>query len=80
MALPPKTVFHRKLESKSGTRSADEAKKFLREVIDGEDKSSPLSDTQLCDILSKNGFLISRRTVAKYRNELGIPGTYVRKK
>lgn len=49
-------------------------------MIDGEDKSSPLSDAQLCDILSKNGFLISRRTVAKYRNELGIPGTYVRKK
>ena len=78
--IPAKLFFTAKLESKSGTRSADEAKKFLREVIDGEDKSSPLSDTQLCDILSKNGFLISRRTVAKYRNELGIPGTYVRKK
>lgn len=78
--IPAKLFFTAKLESKSGARSADEAKKLLREVIDGEDKSSPLSDAQLCDILSKNGFLISRRTVAKYRNELGIPGTYVRKK
>lgn len=78
--IPAKLFFTAKLESKSGTRSVDEAKKLLREVIDGEDKTAPLSDAQLCDILSKNGFSISRRTVAKYRDELGIPGTYVRKK
>ena len=54
-------------------------KKYLRQVIDGEDKSAPLSDAQLSDIMTKNGFAISRRTVAKYRDALGIPGTYVRK-
>lgn len=74
-----KLFFSAKLEGDSGERSADEAKKYLRQVIDGEDKSAPLSDAQLSDIMTKNGFAISRRTVAKYRDALGIPGTYVRK-
>lgn len=78
--IPAKLFFTAKLESKGGARSADEAKKLLREVIDGEDKASPLSDAQLSDILTQKGFSISRRTVAKYRDELSIPGTYVRKK
>ncbi|HCQ73758.1 MAG TPA: RNA polymerase sigma-54 factor, partial [Clostridiales bacterium] len=78
--IPAKLFFTTKLESKSGARSVDEAKKLLREVIDGEDKTAPLSDAQLSDILTQKGFSISRRTVAKYRDELGIPGTYVRKK
>lgn len=77
--IPAKLLFTTKIESDSGERSADGAKKYLREVIDGEDKSAPLSDAQLSDILSKKGFAISRRTVAKYREALGIPGTYVRK-
>ena len=77
--IPAKLFFSAKLEGDSGERSADEAKKYLRQVIDGEDKSAPLSDAQLSDIMTKNGFAISRRTVAKYRDALGIPGTYVRK-
>ncbi len=77
--IPAKLFFTAKIESGNGERSTDDAKKYLREVIDGEDKSAPLSDAQLSDILSKKGFAISRRTVAKYREALGIPGTYVRK-
>ena len=73
--IPAKLFFSAKLEGDSGERSADEAKKYLRQVIDGED----MSDAQLSDIMTKNGFAISRRTVAKYRDALGIPGTYVRK-
>ena len=78
--FPAKLFFTAKTEGGSGELSVDGARKYLREVIDGEDKSAPLSDAQLSNILSKKGFAISRRTVAKYREALGIPGTYVRKK
>lgn len=50
------------------------AKAVLRRLIDGEDKAHPLSDRQLCEALSAEGCPISRRTVAKYRDELNIPG------
>ena len=42
--IPAKLFFSAKLEGDSGERSADEAKKYLRQVIDGEDKSAPLSE------------------------------------
>ncbi len=77
--IPAKQFFISKIENGRSECSADEAKKFLRELVSDEDKTAPLSDSQLCDILGKKGFPISRRTVAKYRDELGIPGTYVRK-
>ena len=77
--IPAKLFFTAKIESGSGKHSTDAARKYLREVIAGEDKSAPLSDAQLSVLLGKKGFAISRRTVAKYRKALGIPGTYVRK-
>ncbi len=77
--IPAKLFFTQKIEGGSGQRSAGDAKKQLCEIIGGEDKSAPLSDAQLSDILKQRGFELSRRTVAKYRDELGIPGTYVRK-
>ena len=50
------------------------AKAALRRLIDGEDKAHPLSDQKLCEALATEGCPISRRTVAKYRDELNIPG------
>ena len=50
------------------------AKAALRRLIDGEDKAHPLSDQKLCEALAAEGCPISRRTVAKYRDELSIPG------
>ena len=47
--------------------------KLLLELINGEDKAHPLSDQKLCDRLAESGCRISRRTVAKYRDSLGIP-------
>ena len=47
-------------------------KENLRQIIDDEDKSSPLSDAELTSELTKKGFVLSRRTVAKYRESLGI--------
>jgi RNA polymerase sigma-54 factor len=59
--------------------SAEQAKTALKALIDGEDKKKPLSDQKLCDLLASRGIEISRRTVAKYRDELGISSTSGRK-
>lgn len=51
----------------------------LKEIIDGEDKSNPLSDDVLMDELKKHGIDIARRTVAKYRKQLNIPAARQRR-
>lgn len=62
-------------EGVSGTA----ARKLLLRLIDGEDKAKPLSDQQLSEHMAREGCPISRRTVAKYREELGIPSASGRK-
>ena len=52
---------------------------LIREIVDGEDPRKPLSDSKLTDLLVKRGIDISRRTVAKYREELGIQASHLRK-
>lgn len=59
--------------------SWDAIKAALSEVIAEEDKKNPLSDDQLVDELKKRGLEIARRTVAKYRGQLGIPTGRLRK-
>ena len=49
------------------------------EIIDNEDKSRPLSDDAIVDALQKDGIDIKRRTVAKYREQLGILSARMRK-
>ncbi len=51
----------------------------IKEIIEGEDKSSPLSDTQIAKKLSRQGVIISRRTISKYRDLLGIPSHQFRR-
>jgi RNA polymerase sigma-54 factor len=53
--------------------------KKIKEIIDGEDKSSPLSDTQIAKQLSRQGIIISRRTVSKYRDILHVPAHQFRR-
>lgn len=53
---------------------------LMRSLIEQEDKRAPLSDSQLAKLLSQHGQVISRRTVAKYRNELKIPAANLRKR
>jgi len=53
--------------------STREIKAALRDIIDAEDKRKPLSDDALKEELTKKGYPIARRTVAKYREQLGIP-------
>lgn len=55
-------------------------KKVLEEVIKEEDKRKPLSDQAISEILKEKGMVISRRTVAKYREELGIKSSSKRKR
>ena len=54
-------------------------KKILQEIIDKEDKNKPLSDDSIANILADKGFPIARRTVAKYREQLGIPVAKMRR-
>ena len=51
-----------------------DVKEHLKELIDSEDKASPYSDEKLAALLKEKGFPVARRTVNKYRVELGIPG------
>jgi RNA polymerase sigma-54 factor len=55
-------------------------KKELKELINKEDKSKPLSDQALCEKLNEIGMNISRRTVAKYREEMNIKSSSKRKR
>ncbi len=59
--------------------STIEVKKVLADVIDAEDKSSPLTDEQLMKIMNEKGYPIARRTVAKYREMIGAPVARLRK-
>lgn len=52
----------------------------IRQLIENEDKKKPLSDQKISDLLDKNGIQCARRTVAKYRESLKIPGTAERKR
>ena len=60
--------------------STREIKKILRDCVDGEDKANPMTDEQLMLVLKEKGYPIARRTVAKYREQLGIPVGRMRKK
>ncbi|MDO4749442.1 MAG: RNA polymerase factor sigma-54 [Eubacteriales bacterium] len=73
-----KSLFTRSLNGTSGT-STDRARVGIRRLIDAEDKQHPLSDQKLCDLLAAEGVHLSRRTIAKYREEMNIPGTLVRR-
>ena len=60
--------------------SSNSIKEFIKEIVEGEDKHRPYSDQTMVEILSGKGFNISRRTVAKYRDELGILSSSKRKR
>lgn len=74
---PLSYFFSRGLGDRAGGDSAspDYAKALLKKLIAGEDKRRPLSDQKLCALMAQEGCELSRRTVAKYRDEMGIPNT-----
>jgi len=59
--------------------STKEIKMILDEVVQNEDKTQPLTDAKLMSLLKEKGYSIARRTVAKYREQLGIPVARLRK-
>lgn len=78
--LSLKYFFSEGLQTDSGEEvSTREIKKILQECIDNEDKKRPLTDDKLALILKEKSYLIARRTVAKYREQLNIPVARLRK-
>ncbi len=57
-----------------GEHTPEEVKRQMRVIIEEEDKKRPKSDQKIADALEKKGIAVSRRTVAKYRAEMGIAG------
>ncbi len=78
--FPLKYFFSEGLQTDSGEEvSTREIKKILTECVFNEDKRRPLTDEKLAEILQEKGYLIARRTVAKYREQLNIPVARLRK-
>lgn len=83
----PNGLFEIKYFFQSGVKgasgegvSSESVKSVMKDMIDREDTKKPLSDQYLADALIKIGINISRRTVAKYRDELNIPPSSKRKR
>ena len=75
-----KYFFSEGMQTESGEEvSTREIKKILQDCIDNEDKRKPLTDDRLAAILNDKGYQIARRTVAKYREQLGLPVARLRK-
>lgn len=75
-----KYFFSEGLENQDGEEvSTRELKKALQECVDTEDKRNPLTDDELVDRMTAKGYKVARRTVAKYRDQLGIPKARLRK-
>ena len=75
-----KYFFSEGLENQDGEEvSTREIKKTLQECVDAEDKHKPLTDDQLVDEMTRRGYKVARRTIAKYRDQLNIPKARLRK-
>jgi RNA polymerase sigma-54 factor len=76
-----KYFFSSALESSAGDMaSSTSVRAIIGEIIQAEDPARPLSDQKLSNLLRERGFKVARRTVAKYREELGVPSSSQRKK
>lgn len=77
---PLKYFFSESMQTDSGEEiSSREVKAILKDCIDNEDKRKPLTDEKLADMLQEKGYIIARRTIAKYREQLNIPIARLRK-
>lgn len=75
-----KYFFSEGLETDSGEAISNKNVKIrIKEIIENEDKSNPYSDDEIAKILNQEGIKIARRTVAKYREQLGIPVAKLRR-
>lgn len=75
-----KSLFSVSVNKKQSTdMSAEMLRSKIKEMISAEDKRHPLSDRAIAEDLERNGIQISRRAIAKYRDEMGIRSSMVRK-
>lgn len=78
--LPLKFFFIDGVKTESGEEvSVKEIHRIIKEKIESEDKGNPFTDEQLSLYLKENGYIVARRTVAKYREQLEIPIARLRK-
>ena len=76
-----KYFFHKALHGNFGEDvSSLRIKERLRKLVESEDKANPLSDIEIEEILARENFKIARRTVAKYRKQLKILPSHIRKR
>jgi len=79
--VPLRRFFSGGTETSSGENVSWEAvKEMLREIVEAEDVTHPLGDEALAAALRERGVEIARRTVVKYRQQMGIPPARLRKK
>ncbi|MDH6355526.1 RNA polymerase sigma-54 factor [Dysgonomonas sp. PH5-45] len=77
---PLKYFFSESMQNDVGEEvSSREIKAILKDCVEHENKKKPLTDDKLSELLKEKGYLIARRTVAKYREQLGIPVARLRK-
>lgn len=75
-----KNLFSESFQNDDGDEiSTKEIKQVVKKLVDEEDKSSPLTDDKLLQLLKNDGYGIARRTVAKYREQMGIAPARLRK-
>lgn len=75
-----KYFFSESMQTDTGEEiSSREVKAILKECIENEDKKKPLTDDKLSEILKEKGYIIARRTVAKYREQMNLPVARLRK-
>jgi RNA polymerase sigma-54 factor len=78
--VPMKFFFHSAIASSVGEDVSSLAVKGkIRSLVEAEDPAHPLSDARLAELLLRDGIRIARRTVAKYREELRIPASSIRR-
>lgn len=78
--LPMRSFFTGGTETESGeTIGWEKVRNRVRELVEAEDRKNPLNDDQIAALLTKEGIEISRRTVAKYRQQMDIPAARQRR-
>lgn len=78
-AIYPLRFFFSERSGEGSDTSSHVIREALKSLVAAEDRNSPLSDSQLTQLLNEKGYPIARRTVAKYREKLGIPVGRLRK-
>lgn len=75
-----KYFFSERIHGEDGDVSNKKIREKIRKIIENEDPKKPLNDQKIAEILKKEGFRVARRTVAKYREQMKLPVSRLRRK